>query len=64
MEKTKILRIGSIKDTNSQLLPEKKVEWTNEAISLLGITIPNNHEQIYELNYIPKVRKIENIVSV
>ena len=64
IEKTKIMRIGALKNTNMKLCPEYKVEWTSHSLSMLGVVIPNNRTLLCELNYEPKLRKIENTVAV
>ncbi len=64
LEKTIIMRIGTIKHSLDELLPQYKVNWTNESIKLLGATIPNDRSRVCELNYLPKMEKIKNIIKI
>lgn len=64
LEKTKVLRIGAIKDSDIVLLPEYGVEWTGTSLSILGTVLPNDRSKISELNYEPKLKKIENIIAI
>ena len=38
-DKTKILRIGSLKDSDAKLYSQKKLQWTNDPINILGIWV-------------------------
>lgn len=58
------MRLGRIKHWQQILLPQYKVAWTNEAISLLGTIIPNDRSRLCELNYGPKLTKIKKIMEV
>ena len=48
-DKTKILRIGALKDTDAKLITQKQVAWTNEPINVLGVMV--GHGDLLELNY-------------
>ena len=50
-DKTTILRIGSLKNTDATLLTQKTVSWTNEPINILGVWVSCNHEEIIRKNY-------------
>jgi len=64
LDKTIIMRIGRIKNSGEILLPQNNVQWTSDSIKLLGIVIPNDRTRIVDLNYIPKLKKIENTIKV
>ncbi len=64
LEKSVIMRIGSIKHSLTILLPQHKIQWTNESIQLLGTIIPNDRSKISELNYVPKLNKVKNIIRI
>ena len=60
-EKTQIYRIGSLRNTNAKLITERAITWTNQPISVLGITIDHDNDKALELNYSPIINKIETI---
>jgi hypothetical protein len=64
LEKTIIMRIGSIKHSTDILLPNNKIQWTNTCINLLGTVIPNDRSKLTDLNYTPKIKKIEQIIQL
>lgn len=64
IEKTKVLRIGAIRATGVVLLPEYNVEWNSHSLNMLGVVIANDRKQLSELNYEPKLKKIENTIAV
>ncbi len=64
IEKTKIMRIGALRETNFILLPEYNVEWTSDSLNMLGVVIANDRSKLTELNYEPKLKKIENTIAV
>ena len=63
-DKTEILRIGSLKNSNARLINCKKVKWTNGPITLLGIHICMNKVDLLASNYEPIVKKIVNICQI
>ena len=64
LEKTINRRIGSIKNSNEQLIQHTNMQWTNESIKLLCAVIPNDRSRLTELNYIPKLQKMERIIAI
>jgi hypothetical protein len=46
------------------MLPHTKIQWTNDSIKLLGTVIPNDRSTLSELNYSPKLKKIEQIINI
>ena len=64
IEKTKIMRIGTLRESNLVLLPEYNVEWTSDSLNMLGVVIANDRSKLSELNYEPKLKKIENTIAV
>ena len=61
--KTEILRIGSMKSSNSRLYTAKEVSWSNDSIRILGIEITVNND-IEKLNVLPLISKMENIIKM
>ena len=57
-EKTTLYRIGSLRHSNAQMYDIDQVTWSNEDISVLGVTIA--HQDILEKNYSSIVKKAEN----
>ena len=62
-DKTKILRIGALKNTDAMLITQKQVAWTNEPINVLGVWVGNSEEDILELNYNPIADKAVAILK-
>ena len=64
VEKTEIIRLGSIKDSTETLLPEIKLNWNNKKkFTLLGITYDLNKQDITEENFIKARKKIDNLLA-
>lgn len=61
-DKCKILRIGSLKRTDYKLKCQVSVGWTDGPVSVLGIVIPENLEELCTLNYNNKLKKIDKII--
>ena len=36
-DKTELLRIGSLKNSNARLYTQRQLKWTNETVKLLGV---------------------------
>ena len=51
IEKTKCIWIGSMKNSNQRVHPEKSIEWTNGEFTLLGISYSTRLCDMIELNY-------------
>ena len=63
-DKTEILRIGSLKNSVAKFVTAKPFKWTNDPISVLGIVLSTDMDDLFDLNYIPQYRKIENLIKV
>ena len=50
-DKTIILRIGSLRNSDIALLTKKTVAWTNEPINILGVWVSADKQAAYERNY-------------
>ena len=62
-DKTTILRIGSIRQSNQMLMTQKIVSWTNEPINVLGTMVTTNEEIIEKINYEPLLSKMKSVLS-
>ena len=60
-EKTTIYRIGSLRHSNARLYNIDQFAWSNEDISVLGVTIA--HENIHEKNYHPLIEKSRKVLN-
>ena len=56
-DKTSILRIGSLKDSESVLTTQRSVSWTNEPINVLGIWVSPDLDVCINKNYTEIVTK-------
>ena len=60
-EKTTLYRIGSLRHSNAQLYDLDQFTWSNEDITVLGVTIA--HENILEKNYTGIVEKAKKVLN-
>ena len=60
-EKTTLYRIGSLRHSNAQLYDMSQFIWSNEDITVLGVTI--SHDNIIEKNFQPIVAKVKSILN-
>ena len=60
-EKTCVYRIGSLANTNAKIYTQKDLQWTNDPISILGITVANS--ETVRLNYPPVIDKVKNTLD-
>ena len=60
LEKTKAIWIGSMKGSNLRLCKEKKICWSQEPFTVLGITFSTNLIEMLDLNYAQKFTTIQN----
>ena len=60
-DKTTLYRIGSLRHSNAQMYDMTEYIWSNNDITVLGITIA--HENIVDKNYNSIVKKVENILE-
>ena len=52
-EKTELLRIVSLKNSNARLYTQKQLQWTNNVVKLLGVQLTADRKQLLKLNYEP-----------
>ena len=62
-EKTKLYRIGSLKNSNATLITSRVVSWTSREINVLGVWIDHNEENIQKLNYENLISKAKTILN-
>ena len=60
--KTQVLRIGSLKNTNATLYTQGTISWSRR-IKILGMWITPNKEEMIQLNYQKLVDKTNNIIQ-
>ena len=60
-EKTVLYRIGSLRHSNAMLYNMNQVEWSNEDINVLGVTVA--HEDLLEKNYLQIHTKVQNTLN-
>lgn len=61
-EKSIDYKIDSLIGSDRQYGLIERIQWSTDPIKTLGVVIPIiNREQIYELNYLPPLKKIEAI---
>ena len=60
-EKTTLYRIGSLRHSSAQMYNMDQVAWSNEDITVLGVTIA--HEDILEKNFTPMIEKVRTVLN-
>ena len=63
-DKTEILRIGSLKDSDAKLYTQRNLKWTNNPSVLLGITLSPDLKSVISKNYEVVITKIQNIIKL
>ena len=63
VNKTTILRVGSLKYTNIQHLKNLRFLWTSNSAKTLGIIFSNNKQRLIEKNLIPKLNDFVNCLK-
>ena len=63
IKKTEALWIGSKKDCDLKLLPEKDFKWPKKKVKALGVWLPTDPNMIISLNYNEKIEKIRSILE-
>ena len=62
-DKTSIMRIGSMKDSDSTLITQRVVAWTKEPVNVLGVWLSPNIDEITRLNYEEIYKKAQTVIS-
>ena len=62
--KTEILRIGSLRNTDASFYSRLPLHWSDGPIKILGIQICTDREQMIKINYNEVLDKIGNIYKV
>lgn len=57
-DKTRVYRIGSLKNSNAQLYTRKPLSWTNDPLLILGVYVDHNMDNMFELNYAPLISRV------
>ena len=61
-DKTSVYRIGSLANSNAKIFTSRQLNWTNEPIRLLGVTIDNDQDVITDYqNALEKMKNVNNI---
>ena len=63
-DKTEIMPIGSLKNTQFKLKTNKKLKWTHGPVRLLGIMITTEKKDLISLNYLPLLQKVKNQLNM
>ena len=62
--KTEVLRIGSLKNTDAKFYSELPLHWSDGPIRILGILTTANLSKTSEVNYLDLLKKIQNICKI
>ena len=61
-DKTAILRIGSLKDSDAMLYTQPQLTWKNDVINVLGINVPTKQETLMD-NYTKTIDGIKALLA-
>ena len=62
-EKTEALWIGSKRNCNRKLCPEKNFKWQKGKVKVLGVWLSTDHQLTLSLNYNEKLAKIQTVLG-
>ena len=62
-DKTSLMRIGSLKQSDAKLITEREVVWTNNPVNILGIYTGTDLESCMNQNYDPLIEKSRRILN-
>ena len=62
--KLTVYRMGSIRKTNTRFYSKNKLQWTDDPICILGISIASNYETLIKMNFEPLIQKSEAILAM
>ena len=62
-DKTAIYRIGSLANSDAMRYTAKKVNWTNEGITVLGIDVRYSEQSTMEVNFEKVLLKAKNVLN-
>ena len=63
-DKTEIYRMGSIRNTNAKFYANKKLQWTNDPVKVLGVYVTPNQKRLIDLNIEPIIKRIKSTLSL
>ncbi len=63
--KTEVLRIGSIRDSNARFYTTKPLKWSDTgSLTLLGVTISVDRNVLIDINYVQLIEKIKDKINL
>ena len=62
-DKTSVMRIGSLRNSNAVLFTKRTVSWTNEPVNILGVWVSTNLSETVEKNYSEIVAKARQVLK-
>ena len=63
-DKTELLRIGSLCNTQAKLYTQKPVNWTNDPLLILGVNVTQSRKDLVEANFPQLLTKIQNVIKI
>ena len=63
-DKTKILRVGILSNTDYHIPTIYPLKWTNGPINVLGIVLSTNILEIENLNYTKKIKDVHTVLKI
>lgn len=63
-DKTEILRLGSLKNSDAKLVTAKPLKWTNDSIRILGIDVTGDVDTTTEISYENTFQKLQSTLNI
>ena len=63
-DKTELLRIGSLCNSQAKLYTQKPVNWTNDPLLILGVNVTQSRKDLVEANFPQLLTKIQNVSKI
>ena len=63
-DKTSVYRLGAARSANAKFFSMRKLHWSDEPLTMLGVVISRNRTELIQLNFEPIFKKIESILNM
>ena len=63
MSKSEAIHIGSLRNSDVFLYQDSGLRWRSNTFKTLGINFSLNVNSLYDLNFVPKLRQIEQTLN-
>ena len=64
VDKSVFLKIGSLKDNEEDIVPDKNYQCTKDSVKFLGIMISMNKNELFKLNFETQLIKLKTVLDI